>query len=167
LISVPTVLQRQGILTEGNQGTIDNPTTGVPFTGNTIPATQIGSIAQGVANPCVIWRVQTEAFPITMSRTRVNAEAVPQFDVKMDWQASEKDHVFGRESLAHRNFTSPSPGNVYMFGGPYSNSLNRNAVLDGTPRFRPTRPIPFVWDLINRYSTVDLANAYGIDKNND
>jgi hypothetical protein len=168
LISVPTLLQRQGILTEGNQGTIYNPTTGLPFIGNTIPSTQISSIAQGVANLYPLPNLAGTAGGISNNyvTNTVNAETVPQFDIKMDWQASEKDHVFGRESLAHRNFTSPSPGNQFMFGGPYSNSQNQNAVLGWDRTFSATKTNAVRLGF-NRYNTVDFANAYGIDKNNE
>ncbi len=75
----------------------------------------------------------------------VNAETVGQFDVKIDWQASDKDHFFGRESFAHRSFTSPSPGNEFMIGGPYSNSQNQNAVFgwDRTLSANKTNELPY------------------------
>ena len=168
LISVPTALQRQGILTQGSPGAIYNPTTGQQFANNTIPTAQINSIAQGVANLYPLPNLPGTDGGIANNyvTNTVNRETVGQFDVKIDWQASDKDHFFGRESLAHRSFTSPSPGNVFMMGGPYSNSQNQNAVLgwdrtlsaDKTNSFR----IGF-----NRYNTVDFANAYGIDENNN
>jgi len=167
LISVPTALQRQGILTQGDQGAIFNPTTGLPFTGKTIPTNQINSIAQQVANLYPLPNLAGTDGGIAnnyVTNTK-NTETVPQFDVKMDWQASEKDHIFGRESLAHRDFTSPSPGNVFMQGGPYSNSLNQNAVLGWDRTISPNKTNSFRLGF-NRYNTVDFANAYGIDKNN-
>ncbi len=168
LLSVPTALQRQGILTEGNQGAIYNPLTGQQFANNTIPSNLINAISAGVQDIYPFPNLPGTNGGITNNyvTNTVNKETVGQFDVKIDWQASSKDHVFGRESLAHRTFTSPSPGNIFMFGGPYSNSQNQNAVLgwdrtlsaDKTNSFR----IGF-----NRYNTVDFANAYGIEKNNE
>jgi len=167
LISVPTVLQRAGVLTEGNQGMIYNPNTGQPIANNVIPPGQINSIAVGVTNLYPLPNLPGTDGGIANNyvTNTVNTETVPQFDFKMDWQASTKDRVFGRESFAHRSFTSPSPGNEFMYGGPYSNSQNQNAVLgwdrtlsaDKTNSFR----IGF-----NRYNTEDFANSYGIDKNN-
>ena len=69
----------------------------------------------------------------------MNTENVPQGDIKIDWQATERDHIFGRESVAYKNFTNPSPANIFMYGGPNSVALNQNAVLGGTvPSPRPS-----------------------------
>src|SRR6202023_1517238 len=67
----------------------------------------------------------------------VNTENTPQGDIKIDWQTTERDHIFGRESAAHKNFTDPSPGNKYIFGGPNSVALNQNAVLGWDHTFSP------------------------------
>jgi hypothetical protein len=168
LLSVPTALQREGVLTQGNQGTIYNPLTAAQFANNTIPTNLINPIAAGVQAIYPLPNLPGENGGITNNyvTNEVNKETVGQFDVKIDWQASDKDHVFGRESLAHRTFTSPSPGNVFMFGGPYSNSQNQNAVLgwDRTLSSTKTNEVRLGF---NRYNTVDFANAYGINENNN
>ena len=167
LLSVPTVLQRGGILTEGNQGIIYNPNSGQPFANNTISPGQINSIALGVANLYPLPNLPGTDGGIANNyvTNTVNTETVPQFDLKMDWQASAKDRVFGRESFAHRSFTSPSPGNEFMFGGPYSNPQDQNAVLgwDRTLSVNKTNSFRIGF---NRYNTVDFANSYGTGKNN-
>ncbi len=163
LITVPTPLQRQGILTEGNQPAIYNPATGQPFPNNTIPASLINPIAERVAN----------LFPVTNLAglannyvdNTVNTQNVPQGDIKIDYQATQNDHVFGRESAAHRNFTSPSPGNIFMMGGPYSYSLGQNAVLGWDRTISPSIVNEARFGF-NRYNTEDFANAYGIEENN-
>ena len=45
ILTVPTALQRQGVLTEGSQGPIYNPTTGAPFPNNTIPMSLMDPVA--------------------------------------------------------------------------------------------------------------------------
>ncbi|MGH9450944.1 MAG: carboxypeptidase regulatory-like domain-containing protein [Terriglobia bacterium] len=163
LITVPTPLQRQGILTEGGQQPIYNPATGQLFPGQIIPTVDINPIAQKVANLFPLPNLPGIANNYVTNT--VNTETVPQFDVKVDWEASSRDHIFGRESLAHRNFISPSPGNVFMMGGPYSNSQNQNGVL-GWDRNISANKINEFRIGFNRYFTSDAANSYGIDENN-
>ncbi|MBV8552512.1 MAG: TonB-dependent receptor [Acidobacteriaceae bacterium] len=164
VLTVPTALQRQGILTEGNQPTIYNPATGLPFPNNTIPTNLINPISQKVEN---IFPLPT--LPGLANNYITNAldtQSVPQGDIKIDWQVTENDHVFGRESAAHRNFTSPSPANVFMFGGPYSYSLSQNAVLGWDRTISPSIVNEARFGF-NRYNTEDFANAYGIEENNN
>ncbi|MGH9771126.1 MAG: hypothetical protein ACRD4Q_05435, partial [Candidatus Acidiferrales bacterium] len=163
LITVPTLLQRQGILTEGGQQPIYNPATGQLFPGRIIPTADINPIAQKVAN--LFPAPNLPGVANNYVTNTVNTETVPQFDVKVDWEASSRDHIFGRESLAHRNFTSPSPGNVFMMGGPYSNSQNQNAVI-GWDRNISANKINALRIGFNRYFTRDAANSYGVDENN-
>src|SRR5438270_6235773 len=35
------------------------------------------------------------------------AENAPQGDIKIDWQVTERNHIFGRESAAHKKYTNP------------------------------------------------------------
>ncbi len=163
LISVPTALQRQGILNEGGQATIYDPSTGQPFPGNTIPVSQINPIAQSVANLYPLPNLP--GISNNYVTNTVNTQNVPQGDIKIDWQVTRNDHIFGRESAAYRNFTSPSPGNVFMMGGPYSNSLSQNAVLGWDRVFSPTIVNEARFGF-NRFNVNDFANAYGIDENN-
>ena len=120
---MPTALQRQGVLTEGGQLPIYDPTSGNIFPNQTIPAGLIDPIAQKVAN-----LFPTPNLPGLSNNyvdNTVNTENVPQGDIKIDWQLTQNDHIFGRESAAHRSFTNPSPGNMFMIGGPNSRSLAR------------------------------------------
>jgi hypothetical protein len=163
VLTVPTALQRRGVLAEGGQPAIYNPGTGLAFTNNTIPPSMINPIAQKVAN----------LFPLpnrpglanNYIDNTVNTENAPQGDIKVDWQATERDHLFARESAAHRNLTDPSPGNVFMMGGPYGYSLSQNAVL-GWDRTISPQMVNQARVGFNRYNTKDFANAYGIDENN-
>jgi hypothetical protein len=163
VLTVPTALQRQGILTEGGQLPIFDPGTGQQFSNNTIPLSRIDPVAQKVAN----------LFPLpnrpglanNYVDNTVNKETVPQGDIKIDWQASERDHVFGRESAAHKNYTNPSGGNMYMMGGPNSEAFNQNIVA-GWDRTLSASIVNELRVGFNRFNVVDFANTYGIDVNN-
>lgn len=164
LISVPTQDMRNGILNEPGQTQAYDPATGQPFANNIIPANEINPIAQQVAN----------LYPLpnlpgifnNYAVNEVNTENVPQFDVRVDWQISASDHVFAKESYSSRAFTSPSPGNVFMYGGPYSNSANHTPVIGWNHIFSPNA----INDLrigYMRFYLTEFANSYGIDKNNE
>lgn len=162
-LTVPTAPQRQGVLTEGSQGTIYSPTTNQPFPNNTIPVSQMDPVALRVENLFPLPNLPGLANNYVDNT--VNTENVPQGDIKIDWQLSSRDHLFGRESAAHKNFTSPSPANVFMYGGPNSVALNQNAVLGWGRTLSPS----MVNDArigFNRFNVHDTANAYGIDENN-
>ena len=163
VLTVPTDLQRQGIFTEGNQFPIYDPLSGLPFANNVIPANRIDPVSRnlaslfplanrpGLANNCV--------------DNTVNTENVPQGDIKVDWHITEKDHLFGRESIAHKDFTSPSGGNMYMMGGPSSigdepKCCYRLGWGDSSAMVNEVR-VGF-----NRFNVSDYRNTFGIDVNN-
>jgi hypothetical protein len=163
-LTVPTALQRQGILTEGSQGVIYDPSNGQIFANRTIPTSRIDPIALRVEN----------LFPLPNQPglannyidNTVNTVRAPQGDFKIDFQATSKDHIFGRESLAHKNYTNPSPANMFMFGGPNSEAFNQNAVL-GWDRAISATIVNEARVGFNRFNVVDTANSYGINQNNN
>ena len=163
VLTVPTALQRQGILTEGGQSSIYDPLTGQQFANNTIPANRIDPVALNVAG--LFPMPNLPGLANNYVDNTLNTQNVPQGDIKIDWQASGKDHVFGRESAAHKTYNSPSGGNMYMMGGPNSVALNQNAVAGWdrtiTPAMVNEARVGF-----NRFNVVDFANTYGIDVNN-
>ncbi len=163
VLSVPTPLQRQGILTEGGQLPIYDPLTGMPFANNTIPANRFDPVAQKVAN----------LFPVpnlpglsnNYVDNTVNTESAPQGDIKIDWLPTERDRIFGRESAAHKNFTNPSGGNMFMMGGPNSMAFNQNSVI-GWDRTLSPAMVNEVRVGFNRFNVVDTANSFGVNENN-
>ena len=162
-LTVPTALQRQGVLTEGNPGTIYDPSSGQPFTNNTIPTNRMDPVAQKVQN--LFPAPNLPGLANNYIDNTVNTENAPQGDIKIDFQATTNDHIFGRESAAHKNYTNPSPANMFMFGGPNSVALNQNAVLGWDRTISPT----MVNELrigFNRFNVVDTANTYGVNENN-
>jgi hypothetical protein len=164
VLTVPTALQRQGVLTEGGQPAIFGPLTGVPFPNNTIPATLFDPASQKVANLFPLPNLPGLANNYVDNT--VNRETVPQGDIKMDFLATQNDHIFGRESIAHKDYHSPSPGNMYMMGGPNSVAQNQNAVL-GWDRTISASMVNQARFGFNRFNVVDTANTYGLNVNND
>ena len=163
VLTVPTALQRQGILTEGGQSPIYNPANGQMFANSTIPVTQIDPVALKVATLFPLPNLAGLANNYVDNT--INTENVPQGDIQVDWQMTAKDRLFFRESAADNTFTSPSPGNVFMMGGPYSNALNQNAVLGWDRTISPSivneARLGF-----NRFNVHDYANSYGVNENN-
>lgn len=168
VITVPTPLQRQGILTEGNQPPIYDPLNGQPFGGNIIPPGRIDPVTAQVAN---IWPLPNRARLVNnYVENNSLAEQVDQFDVKGDWQITSRDTIFGRESMAQRTLTDPNPGNIFIAPGPggsgtNSNSRNQNAVAGYTHTFSPTKINEFRAGF-NRFAVTHLASDFGIPENN-
>jgi hypothetical protein len=163
VLTVPTALQRQGVLTEGNQLPIYDPLSGQPFPSRTIPSNRIDPVAVQVAN----------LFPVPNGPglannyvdNTVNTLNAPQGDIRIDWQVTDRDHLFGRESLASTVLTNPSGGNMYMMGGPNSTAFNQNAVI-GWNRTISTSMVNELRVGFNRFNVIDTANTYGINVNN-
>jgi hypothetical protein len=169
VITVPTPLQRQGILTEGSQPQIYDPLNGQPFPNRTIPTDRLNPITRQVAD---IWPLPNR--PGLASNYNENnslAATVDQFDVKVDWQLSPRDSFFVRESMAQRELTDPSPGNIFMAPGPggsgfNSRSRNQNAVAGLTHTFSPNK-INELRVGFNRYAVTHFASDFGVPKNNE
>lgn len=159
LISVPTANMRNGILTGQTQAY--NPQTGLPYANNII--TNINPIAQAVAN---IYPLPNLPGDVNNYDTNVvTSENLPQFDVKGDWQLTQKDHIFARETFAQRAYTSPSPGNRFLQGGPYSNSQNHAPAIGWDHIFSPNFLNDFRFGYMRFYLT-EFGNDYGVNENN-
>ncbi|MGH9663457.1 MAG: hypothetical protein ACRD9L_03420, partial [Bryobacteraceae bacterium] len=162
VLTVPTALQREGILTEGSQGTIYDPLNGAPFPNNTIPSARIDPVSLKVAN--LFPQANLAGFSNNYVDNTVNTENAPQGDIKVDWVPTERDHIFGRESAMHKNFTNPSGGNMFMMGGPNSFAFNQNAVTGWDRTISPAL-VNEARVGFNRFNVVDTANSYGIEQN--
>mgnify|MGYP001563183243 FL=1 len=169
IITVPTSLQRQGVLTEGTQPDIYDPLNNQPLSGKVIPPARINPITRKVAD---IWPAPNRAGLVeNYIENNSLAATVDQFDVKVDGQLSPRDNFFARESLAQRELTDPSPGNVFMAPGPggsgfNSRSRNQNAVAGYTRTFSPTK-INELRIGFNRFAVTHFAPDFGVPKNNE
>ncbi|MBI3694199.1 MAG: TonB-dependent receptor [Acidobacteria bacterium] len=169
IITVPTPLQRQGILTEGSQPDIYDPLGGQLFPGKVIPPSRLNSISRKVAD---IWPLPNRPGMVdNYIENNSLAATVDQFDAKVDWQVTPRDSVFTRESLAQRDLTDPSPGNMFMAPGPggsgfNSRSRNQNAVAGYTHTFSATK-INELRIGFNRFAVTHFAPDFGVAKNNE
>src|SRR6266576_2178636 len=172
--TVPTALQRQGILTEGSQHAITNTAacTPNPCSSTSVPAGDINPISRAVLDPSVIPLPNVAGQPCSGGAAcnnfvinTVNTQNVPQFDVRVDYAMSDKNRFFVRESYAHRNFTSPAPGTIFMFGQPGSTSANHNAVISWDYIFSGTTTNALRIGF-NRYVTFHFAESNKFDENN-
>jgi len=136
LITVPTPLMRQGILTEGSDPpTIYDPLTGQPFGNRTIPVSRSNSISRQVAG---VWPepnlpgLTNNYLENTSLKGRTDA-----YDAKVDVQVSQSARFFARHSLSQRDITDPPPGNVFMNNslGINADSRNQNAAVGLTYTF--------------------------------
>jgi hypothetical protein len=166
--TVPTALQRQGILTEGTQPPITDAAacTPNPCTSNTVPASDINPISKALLDPTVIPLPNVPGALVNNFKVNtLDTQNVPQFDVRVDYAMSDKDRFFVRESYAHRDFTNPPPGTVFMFADPNSTSANHNAVISWDHIFSGTTTNALRIGF-NRYFTSDSASSNSIDENN-
>jgi len=175
VLTVPTALERQGILTEGTQSAITNGANcqfnggPSPCGARTVPTADISPIAAAILSPNVIPLPNVAGLNggtvNNFVANTVDTENVPQFDVRADYTYSDHDRFFARESYAHRKFTAPSPGTIFMMGGPESTSDNHNAVVSWDHIFSGSTLNSFRIGF-NRYFTSDQANSFGIAENN-
>ena len=147
--SVPTALMRQGnfseLLNPALSGlsapiVIHNVATGVPFSGNIIPASMQNPVGLKYLNayplPNISGKVE-QNFEIQ----RQNIQNFDDFDIRGDWVATEKDQVFARFSFAQdpENTTTRLPPNLPAgFGSGAQFTDARGATVGYTHIFGPT-----------------------------
>ena len=163
LLTVPTTLQRQGILTEGaNPPTVYDPLNKLPFNGNVIPASRFNPISQKALS---LWP-QPNLTGLTNNFATANSLSsdVDAFDVKVDLNLTAKDRFLARESLSQRNFVDPPPAQ-FLSSGETSDSRNQNAVAGETHIFGSNRINEFRVGF-NRFALTQIGADFGIDENN-
>ncbi len=84
-----------------------------------------------------------------------------------DYALSDHNRFFARASYARRDYTAPGPGTIFMnSGNGYGENSSYNDVL-GWDHFFTNNTIDQARMGFSRYDTVDFANAYGIEENNN
>ena len=74
-----------------------------------------------------------QQLPVRHPQRTINGD---QGDVKIDWNITDKDRIFGRYSQS--NITNPSTNNVPIFYNWFANYPTHNGVLDWTRTIIPT-----------------------------
>jgi hypothetical protein len=142
-ISVAPASWRTGDLSSAG-ATIRDPLTGVPFAGNQIPGSRISPIARAILGNTSLYPLPNRTVPGGVSGNFVGDALTTirahQGDVRVDWNTSAKDKIFGRLSIAsydEKNDKRPIP------------------LLLGTLRDAPFRNVAFNW---NRVFSSSLVN---------
>lgn len=142
-VSLLTAQERKGDFSQLLPGTIIyNPFSVVngqrqPFPNNMIPSSLLDQVAQKIVN-------DTTAYPLptgpglrnnflNTSHTAINGD---QGDVKVDWNASEKDRVFARYSRSQ--IDNPGTNSLPLFYSSFANYPTHNGVLDWTRSISPS-----------------------------
>jgi hypothetical protein len=161
-ISVPTALMRQGNLSEVPTPIFD-PLTSLPFAGNIIPASVINPISRQVADLYPLPNLPGRANNYV--ENNVIVQEVDAFDVRSDYNMDARSSLFGRFSLSQRDYDEPAPGNIFM-GANNAENLSYNGVVGYTRTIGANR----FYELrvgYNKYDTEQLAEDFGVDKNNE
>jgi len=105
--AVPTPAERSGDFSDPSDPIIFDPTTGLPFPGNKIPAERIDSISQAFMNlyPDPNQTTQGNNFKLSPSEQ----DRIDQGDFRLDYTASERDQIFARYSMSGRTDVRPAP----------------------------------------------------------
>jgi hypothetical protein len=146
LMTIPTMLQRQGIFTEPGSPTIYSPfnlnASGQPqpFPGNTIPSTVIDSPALKVMQLLPPPNVPISAIgQANYFGSNATSHDTDDFDVRIDHQISDKDQFFVRYSYLRTALDSPPFLGTTVGGDPYlaalANTRNQNGVVSEVHSF--------------------------------
>lgn len=164
---VPTPAQLSGNLAglPSSKGAIIDPSSGLPFPGNTIPSNRISSVTSKFIQypPVPNTNVPGTNFVTQKSTNRDDL----QYGIRVDYQISESDSVFGRYTNYDSTLYQPGigvlAGNNFPYGG-------QNAVIQETHIFSPR--LLNVFNIAYNRSRVfnswentptSIANALGIN----
>jgi len=108
----------------------------VPFAGNIIPKNLLDPVAQNIVNSSV-YPLPTSAGLINnylyTSHSAINGD---QGDIRVDWNASEKNRIFARYSQSVVD--NPSTNDMPLFYNSFANYPTHNGVLDWVRTISPT-----------------------------
>jgi hypothetical protein len=138
-ISVAPATWRRGDLSSVTS-VIRDPLTGVTFAGNQIPESRISPVARAILNNIALYPLPnrdvtgvTNNF-VGETLTTIRAH---QGDARVDWNASAKDKIFGRFSLAEYESKNPKRAIPLLLGNqttaPFRNlAVNWNRVISSS-----------------------------------
>ncbi|HYK37428.1 hypothetical protein [Alloacidobacterium sp.] len=176
ILTVPTELMTQGTFLKSQfPNPIFDPQTQQPFpTVSTpqgdawqIPANRFDPASANMVSGNTIWPAATDQSSISNNykANTVEPDDNHQFDVKADYQLTEKDRIFGRESYQRRDLSAPSPGTPFIqIGDVNAKSRNHNAVIGYNRTFSPTMLNELRFGF-NRFYTQDYGNDLGTNEN--
>ncbi|HEU5337607.1 MAG TPA: carboxypeptidase-like regulatory domain-containing protein [Terriglobales bacterium] len=104
-----------------------------PFPFNRIPTSMINPVAQALFNSSFYPKPVNDSLQENAFNTVTQAFNNSQFDIKMDYNATAKDHIFGRYSHANQN--NPSLNSLAIIGQGFSQAPINNEMADWTHTF--------------------------------
>jgi hypothetical protein len=176
ILTVPTDLMKQGTFLKSQfPGPLYDPATQAPFpTVSTpqgdawqIPTDRFDPVSRNMVNGTTIWPTATDQ---SSSSNNYKANTVEpddnhQFDAKVDYQLSNADRIFVRESYQRRDLSAPSPGTRFIqVGDVNAQTGDHNAAIGYNHTFSPA----MVNELrlgFNRFYTKDFGNDLGTNEN--
>ncbi|WP_158750708.1 carboxypeptidase regulatory-like domain-containing protein [Acidobacterium sp. S8] len=176
ILTVPTDQMAQGTFLKSQfPSPIYDPLTKAPFpTVSTpqgdawqIPANRFDPVSANMLAGNRIWPSATDQSSISNNykANTVEPDDNHQFDVKADYQLTDKDRFFGRESYQRRDLSAPSPGTPFIqIGDVNATTRDHNAALGYNHTFSPTMLNEARFGF-NRFYTKDFGNDLGTNEN--
>ena len=140
----------------GGTGTVcaPNPSGPQPFPNPQIPLTMLDPVAQALfASPLYPHAISNNITGNNAFYTQTQQFNTNQYDVKVDFNATEKDHLSARYSHAHQS--NPTINSAAIFGTGFSEAPINSEVLDWTHTFSSS----FLNDLRIGVNHVQLHNG--------
>jgi carboxypeptidase family protein len=176
ILTVPTDLMKQGTFLKSQfPGPIYDPTTQSPFPTVTtpqgdawqIPTSRFDPVSANMVAGSTIWPTASDQSS-TSNNFKANTTEPDdnhQFDVKADYQLSNGDRLFGRESYQRRDLSAPSPGTKFIqVGDVNATTRDHNAALGYNHTFSPSLVNELRFGF-NRFFTKDFGNDLGTNEN--
>jgi len=105
--TVPTLAERTGDFSDPSEPTIYDPTTGLPFLGNKIPAPRIDAAAQAFMN--LYPQPNQPGSGSNFIISPIEQDRIDQGDGRLDYNPSTRDQFFVRYSMSGRTDVRPAP----------------------------------------------------------
>jgi hypothetical protein len=178
ILTVPTDLMKQGTFLKSQfPNPIYDPTTQLPFpTVATqqgpawqIPAMRLDPVSAKMVSGATIWPTATVQSSTSNNFTAntVEPDDNHQFDIKGDYQVSNGDRIFARESYQRRDLSAPSPGTRFIqINDVNAMSRDHNAVIGYNHTFSPNMVNELRFGF-NRFYTKDFGNDVGTNENSE
>jgi hypothetical protein len=131
--SVPTASERTGDFSAPGEPTIYDPTTGMPFPGNIIPASDISKFALATLNYYPAPNISSAGANYETSSVSVNN--FDNYTVKADANLTERDTLSGHFAYTSSNVTQP---NVMPLSGQILPNTSINTSISERHLFSPT-----------------------------
>jgi hypothetical protein len=132
-----------------------------PFPFNQIPSVMISPVALALFNSSLYPSAVGAGLQQNATYTTSSAQNVDQGDVKIDYQATEKDRISGRYTRAYQN--NPSTNSYALLGNGFSTTPIYNTVVDWNRTISPTliNDARFGWSHITLNNGTSWASGVG------